>query len=246
MGSNRKQPFGYKMEFGRVVENPAESHEVCCIFTAYQQGASFQKLAEAMREKGVSYDQDKPWNKNMIARILADIRYMGTDGYPQIIPQAQFYAVTEKRSRKSMPNQCTEAQQLLRRLSTGEVTPEIESEVIRLLDRLIRDPSIIQIPSRKSVTSSTIAELEDKRDELLRAMPVDECQAKQISFALAAARYEAIGSEEYETQRLLRLFQNSGSCGEPTAQLIKQAIVSVMIDGNGKVRIRLKNNQIVE
>ncbi|MGN0593010.1 MAG: hypothetical protein ACI4JQ_07175 [Ruminococcus sp.] len=114
------------------------------------------------------------------------------------------------------------------------------------MDRLIRDPSIIQIPSRNSFTSSTIAELEDKRDELLRAMPVDECQAKKISFALAAARYEAIGPEEYETQRLWRLFRNSGSCGESTAQLIKQAIASVMIDGNGKVRIRLKNNQIVE
>ncbi|MGN0593011.1 MAG: recombinase family protein, partial [Ruminococcus sp.] len=79
MGSNRKQPFGYKMEFGKVVENPVESHEVCCIFSAYQRGASFQELAETMREKEVPYDQDKTWNKNMIARILADTRYMGTN-----------------------------------------------------------------------------------------------------------------------------------------------------------------------
>ena len=61
-------------------------------------------------------------------------------------------------------------------------------------------------------------------------------------FDLASARYAAIGSEEYETQRLQRLFQGLEPMNQMDAELVRQ---SITVDGNGAVKIRLKNNQII-
>ena len=81
MGSNRKRPFGYKMELGEIVLHPAEAETVRWIYDSYLAGASYNALVDKLRERGISYDGDKPWNKNMTARILADRRYTGEDGF---------------------------------------------------------------------------------------------------------------------------------------------------------------------
>ena len=87
MGSNRKLPFGYKMEMGHIAIDAVECKEVQYIFEEYQDGSSFKTLASAMVQKGIPYDGDKSWNKNMVARILEDSRYAGEREYPQIISQ---------------------------------------------------------------------------------------------------------------------------------------------------------------
>lgn len=70
MGSNRALPFGYKMEFGRVVIFPEEVGWVTYLFDQYLLGGSYKGLSDEMNGYGVHYDGEKPWNKNMIARIL--------------------------------------------------------------------------------------------------------------------------------------------------------------------------------
>ena len=47
MGSNRKQPFGYTMEFGHIVIHQEEAEWVIKMFLKYNQGASFKELAES-------------------------------------------------------------------------------------------------------------------------------------------------------------------------------------------------------
>lgn len=64
-------------------------------------------------------------------------------------------------------------------------------------------------------------------------------------FDLASARYAAIGSEECETQQLQRLFQGLEPMNQMDAELVRQSIHSITVDGNGAVKIRLKNNQII-
>ena len=44
----RKQPFGYKMEFGDIVPEPEEAETVRSIYLKYLAGASFKVLAEAL------------------------------------------------------------------------------------------------------------------------------------------------------------------------------------------------------
>ena len=82
MGSNRALPFGYKMEFGRIVIFPEEAGWVTYLFDQYLLGASYKGLSDEMNGYGVHYDGEKPWNKNMIARILQDCRYIGDSGFP--------------------------------------------------------------------------------------------------------------------------------------------------------------------
>ena len=84
MGSNRKRPFGYKMEFGEIMLHPAEAETVRWIYDSYLAGTSYNALVDKLRERGIPYDGDKSWNKNMAARILADRRYTG--GLPECGP----------------------------------------------------------------------------------------------------------------------------------------------------------------
>ena len=63
---NRKQPFGYKMEFGEIVPQPQEAETIRSIYLQYLAGASFKQLTEQLQAEDVPYDVDKPWNKNMV------------------------------------------------------------------------------------------------------------------------------------------------------------------------------------
>ena len=63
---------------------------------------------------------------------------------------------------------------------------------------------------------------------------------------IAAEMYADIDPREYETQRLRRLFQKEAPRSELDANLIAMSISAAMVDGNGNVKIRLKNDQIVE
>ena len=93
MGSNRKRPFGYRMEFGEIVLHPTEAETVRWIYDHYRAGASYSALVDKLRERGVPDDEGRPGNKNMVARILADRRCTCEDGFPQIIPEGQFRRV---------------------------------------------------------------------------------------------------------------------------------------------------------
>ena len=88
MGTKRKLPFGYKMESGRVVIDSVEKSWVLHLFSRYNMGISIRELTEFMNNTAVSYDLGKPWNKNMVARILADTRYLGDSGFPVLICSA--------------------------------------------------------------------------------------------------------------------------------------------------------------
>lgn len=70
--TNRKQPFGYKIRRGKPVIYETEADIVRKIFKAYLSGASYSTITDMLRGQAVSYDEGKPWNKNMIARILGD------------------------------------------------------------------------------------------------------------------------------------------------------------------------------
>ena len=80
MAGNRKLPFSYRMEMGKVVMHPKEALTVQYIFQQYSLGASYSELLRHLREQDVEYDQDRLWNKNMVARILENRKYIGQPG----------------------------------------------------------------------------------------------------------------------------------------------------------------------
>lgn len=245
MGSNRKLPFGYKMKNGHIVLHSAECHEVQYIFEEYQKGASFKELTSAMAQKGIPYDGDKPWNKNMVARILEDSRYTGEREYSQIISQEQFEAVALRRSKKRNTIQKTDAQKVLRQKCKEPISPTVEKEVLRHLNGLCGRIERIESKDSQSQKSVTETQLKDELDGLLQRLPVNQPAAEKLIFQLAIARYEAIGNEEYETQRLHRIFQCREPSDELDVQLIKDTVSEVIVSVDGSVSVRLQNNQII-
>ena len=92
---NRKLPFGYQMRFGDVIPHPDEAEAVQKIYQNYLAGASFRQIAEGLQAQGIPYDGAKPWNKNMVARILENERYTGIGPFPALVPAELFRAVQD-------------------------------------------------------------------------------------------------------------------------------------------------------
>lgn len=247
MGKYRKLPFGYEMKLGNIVVRPDEHPWVAYIFRQYISGASLKKIAECLREDGTPYDADKSWNKNMVSRILADERYLGTERFPKIIDQEMFRRVIEIRSAKSIDAiQKTEAQKMLRRKCGFPITPHIEREVLYLMNRLTEEPDQIQTPECIKIKDDRLAELKAELEALLMQMPVDEEKAMEKLNQVAVAMYGAVDPREYETYRMRSAFQKEHPRSELDANLIAMNIEAVRTDSDGNVKIILKNGQTIE
>ncbi len=232
------------MEQGKTVIDPKEAEIVTLIFQQYTTGASYLDLVRMLKVQPVPYDTGRLWNKNMVARILEDERYIGREECPAIITGEAFQLASQKRRKKQRPSQLTEAQKVLRRLSGQKVGSAAEQQVLESLNSLIKNPEVIQLPP-STTTHQGDTGLESDLETLLNTQPIDEEAARQLILQIAAARYGNIPAEEYETQRLRHTFAETEKMEELNAELLKSTISEIKI-GDGSVAIRLKNNQIIE
>ena len=110
-----------------------------------------------------------------------------------------------------------------------------------MLGRLAKQPECITQPEKQSAPNSTTqAEL----DEILNIQPLDEDAARILICKLAQEQYDAIGSEEYETERLRRLLAAFECTAELNAELLQSAVTAVLVTRQ-TVRLQLKNGQII-
>ena len=227
---NRKLPFGYQMRMGEVVRNEPEAKAVQDIFLQYTLGASLKEIAAQMSKTDTVYDDGKSWNKNMVARILENAKYTGADDYPRLVDTTLFESVAEMRQTKQRLPERTPAQKALKRVCSKPPTPEVEQ------------PERIMQPERtsKPTYTNTQAEL----DEVLNAQPLDEDAARSLICKLAQEQYDAIGNEEYETERLRRLFTAFECTAELNAELLQSTVSAVLVTRQ-TVRLQLKNGQII-
>lgn len=246
MGSNRKQPFGYKIEGGRLMTHPEEEQWVVHIFCQYNGGASFQEIADEMNAAGFPYEQGKDWNKNMISRILSDCRYAGEKGYPVIIGWEELEIAAERRSAKQCQRQLTPVQKLLKKKCACKVTPRIEQAVLSLLNDLTLYPEQIETPKTPIGTASQLETYKSELEELIRQLPVDEKQTQEKLMDVAVAMYEIIDSREYETYRMRRAFQREELRIGLDTEIIAKTISAIWITETGRIAIMLKNEQIME
>ena len=239
---NRKLPFGYQMRMGEIVRNEPEAKAVQDIFLQYTLGASLREIAEQMSKTDPTYDEGKSWNKNMIARILENSKYTGVDSYPKLVDIKLFEAAAEKRPTKQRLPERTPAQKALKRVCSKLPTPEIEKEVMYLLGRLTERPERITQPTETPAPTHTNTQAE--LDEVLNTQPLDEDAARSLICKLAREQYDAIGNEEYETERLRRLFAAFECTAELNAELLQSAVSAVLVTRQA-VRLQLKNGQII-
>ncbi len=88
MLKNRSIPFGYCVINGEYALNTAESEMVKKIFADYIDGKSMKTIISEMTMPYIKGKQT--WNKNIIYRLLGNKKYIGENGYPQIVTKNEF------------------------------------------------------------------------------------------------------------------------------------------------------------
>ncbi len=244
--TNRKLPFGYRMEQGKAVIHPAESEIVAVIFRQYIAGASYLDIVATLKAQPVLYDTERLWSKSMVARILGDRRYTGEDGFPAILDEETFQRATRKRATKQTPIRRTDAQKVLRQLSGQKVSKNAENQVLTLLNSLISTPDLIQQPPEPANSQAEINELERELETLLEHQPIDEEASRNLTRQIAAAQYATIPDEEYETLRLRRVLSQAEPMEELDAALLKNTVSHIQLTYGGIAHIQMKNGQLIE
>lgn len=78
-------PFGYHMTNGKIEIVPGEAELLRLITARYLEGWSLLRLAGMAEQSGIPYRENAhDWNKNVIARILDDVRYWNGESYPPV------------------------------------------------------------------------------------------------------------------------------------------------------------------
>ena len=132
---------------------------------------------------------------------------------------------------------------MLRRLCGTPPSEQVEQSVTDLLNGLANCPD--RIRHQRSSTPATHPKTQEALDNALEQQPIDEDNAKALILRLAAEQYAALGDEEYETNRLRRLFTAFECVAELNADLLKSTVSEVLVTRQN-VKLRLKNGQVIE
>ena len=131
----------------------------------------------------------------------------------------------------------------LDRLCGTPPSERVEQSVTGLLNGLANYPERIQ--HQRSPAPATHSKTQEALDNALEQQPIDEDNAKTLILRLAAEQYAALGNEEYETNRLRRLFSAFECVAELNADLLKSTVSEVLVTRQN-VKLRLKNGQVIE
>ena len=242
---NRKLPFGYEIRRGEIKIRQEEEAVVVGVFQRYNNGASYREIVDWLKTQDVRYLPDKIWNKNMVARILEDHRYIGEKDYPAIVSAEMLGAAVQKREEKWQPPQITAAQKALRRLCNTKITEDIEHQVLTLINCLIRSPEQIRADENRPPGTSVTIELQWELDAVMLVQPMDEDHARKLIAQIASAQYDEIGSDKYETCRIRHLMAGREPMETLDADLLSQTAHAITVK-TGKVTLILKNGQHME
>lgn len=274
MTQNRYMPYGYQIENGSVTVNQEEADAICRIYMAYAKGLSYKKIAEDLTMDGVRYMPTKPaWNKNMIARILQNDSYLGTEKFPQIIDeylkdavrQAQKpYTLTEseevktlkplficelcgspvKRRIKTNGEERWYCQEDHTHIATSLTDGILLNSITSLQKILIRNPKM----GEKNVPGENLRTLESMRlqNEIQRLLEKTEIDDKEIQskiLELATNRYSECGSENIHDKPLIHTIEQIKD--ELNATLLSKILSEIRVAKNGADALILINgNQV--
>ena len=274
MASNRKLPFGYEIRMGQVCVQEQEAKIVRAIFKAYAEGASYRQLTDWLNTQPIAYHEtDKPWNKNMIARILSCSVYAGGQDYPSLITEEeQMRAFTAKPTigKAEGDGHLDKALRALARCdvcgdrleyrqnyagwarwicpSCGMLSPQISMESVKkdirsILEYLFIHADSVQPPQCLHYQAT---QQEDEFIRMINTAGFDEVTAKEMVMDIIAGRFEALGSEDYETERIRNILTSLESTSKAGTSLLEQISTAVLIHPNGSISLKLRNKQIIE
>ena len=265
MAQNRYLPYGYQVENGAIQTHDAESEVIRRIYREYAAGLSYKAIAELLTADGIRYMPDKPaWNKNMVARILQNQHYLGTEKYPAIVEdtlqtavqQAQKpYTHTEPKEIKELKGlfRCTACGGTVkRRLKTGGAERWYCENDPRHIATAVTDSILLKsihtelnrLADRERTTPTTAPKRKNAtslaivrlQNEIDLAMEngAPDEQAIQKQLFTLAAEKYALCEDEGVTHTLKGM-------KAPDTELLNYVTKNVLIAQNGAVRLVLKN-----
>lgn len=244
--ANRKLPFGYRMENGQVCVEEAEAEIVRMIFSRYGEGTSYETLAKSLNGGTVPYAPGRPWNKNMVARVLRDRRYLGDETYPALVTAERFANATPDHAGRLTCPQIKDIRILAR-------CPACDGAVRRERRNAWRCPHCMTTAAR-TTDKRLIADVNDLLRWLLDhpeavavpAVTVEEfvtaAEDKATAMATAAGRLNALDSADYEAMRIRYILAQA----EPEDNLLRQITSAVLLYPDGTVQLQLRNRQIIK
>ncbi len=276
--ANRKLPFGYEMRRGKICIKAVEACIVKEIYMAYIGGMSFCQIMEHLNAQDVPYNEPgKPWNKNMVARILSNELYTGNESYPAILSAEEYRRAVSAKPTNGTPldksGQSKTIRQLARcaacgstltlsenkygwarwncpscsAISTDAVMPDTINALVCILRAIGKNPEMVQVPPQpETPVLSAVGQLESEFDLAICAEGFDEPAARAKVMSLAAARFNALGSEDYETTRIQYILAETEQSGGLDTNLLRQITSAILIHPTGAVSLKLKNGQIIE
>lgn len=245
------------------------------VFEQYVAGFSYAKLTESLEKRGVPYLPDKPWNKNMVARMLEDRRYEGTEDYPAIVGHELMESVLRLKGGRAAAKKLDDGAKEIRRLAVcglcGEkvtriphvhgrerwncpackgisraVTDAMLTETVTTaLKRLIHSPSAVRMPSSATVTDQVADRMEQELRQKMTFSDSEESELTKMAFDLAAARYAQLDCVDYETEKIRRKLDHVADGDDLDIPLLRSITDAILVHPNGNIQLRLKNSQIV-
>lgn len=269
-------PFGYRMVGGKIEIVPEEAKLLHKIAGHYLKGWSLLRLADMAEESGISYRENaNGWNKNMIARILDDVRYWNGIQYPPIFSRElgeQLATMRKSKATLQPPTNfirkrlicCRCGASVLRNTNSHprihwvckacqtRIEPLDDTELLVAVTEkfltICRDPQMVE-PEHVSGQSLSLqaARLTNEINQMLNQREVEPDRLLPLILECAAEKYKTcrIRESDHVTLRLLTLLQEHTEDKELDRELFEQTVKQVILQSDGSVRLRLVNDKVV-
>lgn len=267
----RTVPFGYAVEKGKKVSVADEAAVIIEVYEHYCSGETFKQIADSLTARGVKYlKNDSQWNKNNVARLIDDSRYLGNEEYPQIVPAELYERVrTCREGRSAKKAELHSDIKLIKdKLVCGQCGKPFSRKnkwktrekwicssgckcsvyldditIIRNINSVIANPMVCTLQG-KNISSytptSNITRLTNDVNRMLEQTKIEFMTVANSILECASEKFDCCSIEVNDELTQLILEMFAEATGF-NEELIAQTVEQIIIDENGKIKLRVKS-----
>ena len=267
----RTVPFGYAVEKGKKVIVADEAAVIIEVYEHYCSGETFKQIADSLTARGVKYlKNDSQWNKNNVARLIDDSRYLGNEEYPQIVPAELYERVrTCREGRSAKKAELHSDIKLIKdKLVCGQCGKPFSRKnkwktrekwicssgckcsvyldditIIRNINSVIANPMVCTLQG-KNISSytptSNITRLTNDVNRMLEQTKIEFMTVANSILECASEKFDCCNIEVNDELTQLILEMFAKATGF-NEELIAQTVEQIIIDENGKIKLRVKS-----
>ena len=270
---NRKIPYGFVYENGKIEICARESGVVKEIFRSYLAGQPLSAIASGLNSRRIEYmDGVIGWDKARLKRVLDDRRYIGEKNFPQIIGNDDFEKAQKIKSEKARSVAGRE-ENADYQIKLPVICPHCYGKMQRKCNNRLRkkvkwkceNGHTVYLDDENLLTKITddLRKVADDVD-ILKGTGANKPQEKKLQeqaglysdekntggttedlLAAAARRYGLIDDGICKTQRLKDIFADTEIDEGFPNELFEKAADAVILDEDGSVGLVLMNGQII-